>query len=365
MVQNPSRLANIPAPHKPASTPNNRIQFSFQTIVLEHVTLQTPDAFHDDLSLWGRQFIYRKKPPTTRPTHQPSYQLICNRSHAQTHRHPFRPHHRRRPHHHRAGLRVRLLRHPGLQGPQGGGLPRRPRELESGHDHDRSRSSPIAPTSNPSLPRPSRRSSSAKRTRCAASGAGRWASSASPTASHARRPDRPQHRDETPSHRGLEKHGIEMIGAKAEAIERGEDRQIFKDLMLTIGLDVPISGTAHNMDEARAVAEKIGRSPHHPPRLHPRRHRRRHRLQPRRIRGDRQARHRPLPVPRSSSRNPSSAGRNTRWRSCATAPTTASSSAPSRTSIPWASTPATPSPSPPSRRSPTRSTRSCATPASP
>src|ERR1700742_5257758 len=59
----------------------------------------------------------------------------------------------------------------------------------------------------------------------------------------------------------LEKHGIEMIGAKADAIERGEDRQIFKDLMLSIGLDVPISGTAHNIDEARAVADKIGRLP--------------------------------------------------------------------------------------------------------
>jgi carbamoyl-phosphate synthase large subunit len=59
----------------------------------------------------------------------------------------------------------------------------------------------------------------------------------------------------------LERHGIEMIGAKAEAIEKGEDRQVFKDLMLSIGLDVPISGTAHNMEEARAVADKIGRLP--------------------------------------------------------------------------------------------------------
>jgi carbamoyl-phosphate synthase large subunit len=59
----------------------------------------------------------------------------------------------------------------------------------------------------------------------------------------------------------LKKHGIEMIGANAQAIEKGEDRQIFKDLMLSIGLDVPISGTAHNLEEARAVAEKIGRFP--------------------------------------------------------------------------------------------------------
>src|SRR5215203_3374594 len=59
----------------------------------------------------------------------------------------------------------------------------------------------------------------------------------------------------------LERHDVEMIGAKPEAIHKGEDRFAFKDLMLSIGLDVPISGTAHNMDEARAVAEKIGRLP--------------------------------------------------------------------------------------------------------
>ncbi|HEY3914306.1 MAG TPA: carbamoyl-phosphate synthase large subunit [Verrucomicrobiae bacterium] len=59
----------------------------------------------------------------------------------------------------------------------------------------------------------------------------------------------------------LTKYNVEMIGANAPAIERGEDRQIFKDLMLSIGLDVPISGTAHNLDESRDVAEKIGRYP--------------------------------------------------------------------------------------------------------
>jgi carbamoyl-phosphate synthase large subunit len=59
----------------------------------------------------------------------------------------------------------------------------------------------------------------------------------------------------------LDKYGVEMIGANDKAIERGEDRQVFKDLMLSIGLDVPISGTAHNMEEARSVTEKIGRFP--------------------------------------------------------------------------------------------------------
>jgi carbamoyl-phosphate synthase large subunit len=59
----------------------------------------------------------------------------------------------------------------------------------------------------------------------------------------------------------LAKYGIEMIGANAQAIERGEDRLMFKEAMLRIGLDVPISGVAHNLAEARAVAEKIGRFP--------------------------------------------------------------------------------------------------------
>ena len=59
----------------------------------------------------------------------------------------------------------------------------------------------------------------------------------------------------------LDKHGVEMIGANAEAIERGEDRQVFKDLMLSIGLDVPISGTAHTLEECRATAERIGKHP--------------------------------------------------------------------------------------------------------
>jgi len=59
----------------------------------------------------------------------------------------------------------------------------------------------------------------------------------------------------------LAQYDIEMIGANAAAIERGEDRQIFKELMLSIGLDVPISGTAHNPEEARLVAEEIGRYP--------------------------------------------------------------------------------------------------------
>jgi carbamoyl-phosphate synthase large subunit len=59
----------------------------------------------------------------------------------------------------------------------------------------------------------------------------------------------------------LDKHGVRMIGANADAIDKGEDRQRFKDAMLKIGLDVPQSGTAHTMEEARSIAEMIGRYP--------------------------------------------------------------------------------------------------------
>jgi carbamoyl-phosphate synthase large subunit len=59
----------------------------------------------------------------------------------------------------------------------------------------------------------------------------------------------------------LAKHGVQMIGANAEAIKKGEDRQLFKEAMEKIGLDMPLSGIAHTIDEARQVAEKIGTFP--------------------------------------------------------------------------------------------------------
>jgi carbamoyl-phosphate synthase large subunit len=59
----------------------------------------------------------------------------------------------------------------------------------------------------------------------------------------------------------LVRHGVEMIGANAAAIHKGEDRLAFKELMLSIGLDVPVSGIAHDMNEARGVADSVGRFP--------------------------------------------------------------------------------------------------------
>jgi carbamoyl-phosphate synthase large subunit len=59
----------------------------------------------------------------------------------------------------------------------------------------------------------------------------------------------------------LEKHGVRMIGAKPDAIEKGEDRLKFKNAMLAIGLDLPQSGVAHTIEEARVIAEEIGTMP--------------------------------------------------------------------------------------------------------
>jgi carbamoyl-phosphate synthase large subunit len=59
----------------------------------------------------------------------------------------------------------------------------------------------------------------------------------------------------------LEKYGVEMIGAKPDAISKGEDRELFKQAMIKIGLDVARSRTVKTMDEARAAAEMLGNFP--------------------------------------------------------------------------------------------------------
>jgi carbamoyl-phosphate synthase large subunit len=59
----------------------------------------------------------------------------------------------------------------------------------------------------------------------------------------------------------LEKHGVRMIGANAEAIDKGEDRHLFKEAMEKIGLDMPRSGIARTQEEAREVAAEIGTFP--------------------------------------------------------------------------------------------------------
>ncbi len=56
----------------------------------------------------------------------------------------------------------------------------------------------------------------------------------------------------------LEKHGVEMIGANAEAIAKAEDRELFKREMQKIGLAVPASGVVGSLEDAWKVQERIG-----------------------------------------------------------------------------------------------------------
>ncbi|WP_242140057.1 carbamoyl-phosphate synthase large subunit [Sphingomonas sp. TREG-RG-20F-R18-01] len=56
----------------------------------------------------------------------------------------------------------------------------------------------------------------------------------------------------------LEKYGVEMIGADAEAIDKAEDRMKFRDAMTKIGLESARSGIAHSLTEAFEVLERTG-----------------------------------------------------------------------------------------------------------
>src|ERR1700750_1599467 len=59
----------------------------------------------------------------------------------------------------------------------------------------------------------------------------------------------------------LVRHNVKLIGANAQAIAKGEDRQLFKEAMLRIGLDVPRSGIAHSINDANKIADEIGTLP--------------------------------------------------------------------------------------------------------
>ncbi|MDU4633737.1 carbamoyl-phosphate synthase large subunit, partial [Corynebacterium sp.] len=56
----------------------------------------------------------------------------------------------------------------------------------------------------------------------------------------------------------LDKYGIELIGADIDAIERGEDRQKFKDIVASIGGESARSAVCHNMDEVHETVDKLG-----------------------------------------------------------------------------------------------------------
>jgi carbamoyl-phosphate synthase large subunit len=91
---------------------------------------------------------------------------------------------------------------------------------------------------------------------------------------------RPEHWRWPWPRRVLERYGVELIGAKLEAIEMAEDRKLCsRGHGADRGGCAPQGGGA-NMEEARRAPADRQLSGHHPPLLHPGRHRRRHRLQP-------------------------------------------------------------------------------------
>jgi carbamoyl-phosphate synthase large subunit len=56
----------------------------------------------------------------------------------------------------------------------------------------------------------------------------------------------------------LNKYGVELIGASAIAIARAEDRQLFKQTMEAVGLDMPRGASAHSLEEARRIRRTLG-----------------------------------------------------------------------------------------------------------
>jgi carbamoyl-phosphate synthase large subunit len=61
------------------------------------------------------------------------------------------------------------------------------------------------------------------------------------------------------SERGvLERHGVRVLGTSVEAIERADDRELFRETMVAAGIPVPKSGKASSLEEALRVAIEIG-----------------------------------------------------------------------------------------------------------
>lgn len=56
----------------------------------------------------------------------------------------------------------------------------------------------------------------------------------------------------------LDKYGVKVIGVNLDAIERGEDREIFKETMQKLGIETPRSGICHTIEGAEKIAEEIG-----------------------------------------------------------------------------------------------------------
>ena len=56
----------------------------------------------------------------------------------------------------------------------------------------------------------------------------------------------------------LEKYGVKILGTSPEVIDMAEDRDLFRAMMDKLGIPMPEAGMAVDVDEALAIAEKIG-----------------------------------------------------------------------------------------------------------
>jgi len=56
----------------------------------------------------------------------------------------------------------------------------------------------------------------------------------------------------------LDRNGVELIGARLEAIKKAEDRELFRESMIKVGLDVPKSSVVRSVEEASEVAQQLG-----------------------------------------------------------------------------------------------------------
>ena len=88
----------------------------------------------------------------------------------------------------------------------------------------------------------------------------------------------------------LERYGVEMIGAKIDSIKKAEDRDLFKEAMRRIGLDLPRSGYARSMRDAMRIQKRLEFSGDHPRLAHARRQRRQFRVRSRRFQRSRAGR---------------------------------------------------------------------------
>ena len=223
-------------------------------------------------------------------------------------------------------MRVRLCRRAGGEGAEGRGLPRHPGELESGDDHDRPGASRrhIYRADHARVRRAHHRSRAPRRAPSDDGRADRAQHRDGPCAhGRARAPSRRPHRRQCRVHRQ---------GRGPSALPRGDgpDRP---------GLaDEPPGALARR---GAGLAPPCRIAGDHPPVLHARRHRRRYRLQPEGIRGDRVGRPARFAGARGADRGIGAGLERVRDGGGARpGATTASSSARSRTSIRWASTPA-------------------------